>query len=667
MNEHLKKIGLTSLNHTKFEKIIQNFENQSYEMLKKYLDKLCSYKIEYDPSVVCDVCRSPDSDATNEIVFCDGCNVCVHQNCYGIETIPSGNWLCSACEYGNGKQFRPECVLCPNRGGALKPTKDFKQWCHVSCVLWTPEVNFGNTEKYEPVINITKIPAEKWSLKCSLCRYKKGCYVECPVNRCTNAFHITCAFKYCLHVNESTNDDDVIELSCFCKKHSKIKRNNPKSLNGTHYTKKNSSGQEDEEENENEVTLSLSEDISISEEKFHIALQTMNEHDRKEEMVKRLEILYQKFYNKVNVEKTINDLGLHTFKEQTKFVFNHWKLKRRFLQQPQNNSFINSRQDKPLNIINTDLKVSSLKNTLFYDIRHRLEYLRNLCFVIKKRERKKEKYNEINRRYFSKLTEYLEKYKTPNTVTTSTPNTTITANNNKTEIWSSCRIRDLFQTKNEKSIYDFPEKWVQYDQEIKNLLNLERPIKQEMNEDYFTNSCSSNSSSFSSSIISSSNEIEMIDQSSKTSLPVKRTIKTKSSSSESNIKDISNNVLNNNNNTSNTNLAIAIDDNSHSKEASNNNNKFILSKCNENNIETKKCEKRLLRSLSVFQASSVSNDTSPINLENNNNNNDSNLNKTRLSLSLKKHNNSQIRTNANKLKQQQQQSNNNTDEHLTVI
>ncbi len=293
--------------------------------------------------------------------------------------------------------------------------------------------------------------------------------------------------------------------------------------------------------------------------------------------------------------------------------------------------------------------------------------MRNLCFVIKKRERKKEKYNEINRRYFSKLTEYLEKYKTPNTVTTSTPNTTITANNNKTEIWSSCRIRDLFQTKNEKSIYDFPEKWVQYDQEIKNLLNLERPIKQEMNEDYFTNSCSSNSSSFSSSIISSSNEIEMIDQSSKTSLPVKRTIKTKSISSESNIKDISNNVLNNNNNTSNTNLAIAIDDNSHSKEASNNNNKFILSKCNENNIETKKCEKRLLRSLSVFQASSVSNDTSPINLENNNNNNDSNLNKTRLSLSLKKHNNSQIRTNANKLKQQQQQSNNNTDEHLTVI
>lgn len=47
--------------------------------------------IEYDENVICDVCRSPDSEEANEMVFCDNCNICVHQACYGITTIPSGS------------------------------------------------------------------------------------------------------------------------------------------------------------------------------------------------------------------------------------------------------------------------------------------------------------------------------------------------------------------------------------------------------------------------------------------------------------------------------------------------------------------------------------------------------------------------------------------------
>lgn len=48
--------------------------------------------IEYDENVICDVCRSPDSEEANEMVFCDNCNICVHQACYGITTIPSGKF-----------------------------------------------------------------------------------------------------------------------------------------------------------------------------------------------------------------------------------------------------------------------------------------------------------------------------------------------------------------------------------------------------------------------------------------------------------------------------------------------------------------------------------------------------------------------------------------------
>ena len=49
--------------------------------------------IEYDENVICDVCRSPDSEEANEMVFCDNCNICVHQACYGITNIPSGELL----------------------------------------------------------------------------------------------------------------------------------------------------------------------------------------------------------------------------------------------------------------------------------------------------------------------------------------------------------------------------------------------------------------------------------------------------------------------------------------------------------------------------------------------------------------------------------------------
>lgn len=96
--------------------------------------------IEFDDHVICDVCRSPDGEDGNEMVFCEVCNICVHQACYGIAQIPEGDWLCSPCrKYGSPKGVK--CIFCPNTGGALKPTSNDDQWAHVSCALWVPEVN----------------------------------------------------------------------------------------------------------------------------------------------------------------------------------------------------------------------------------------------------------------------------------------------------------------------------------------------------------------------------------------------------------------------------------------------------------------------------------------------------------------------------------------------
>ncbi|KFY15204.1 hypothetical protein V492_02166 [Pseudogymnoascus sp. VKM F-4246] len=47
---------------------------------------------------VCAICESGDSEAPNEIMFCDHCDLAVHQECYNITTIPEGEWLCSDCQ-----------------------------------------------------------------------------------------------------------------------------------------------------------------------------------------------------------------------------------------------------------------------------------------------------------------------------------------------------------------------------------------------------------------------------------------------------------------------------------------------------------------------------------------------------------------------------------------
>jgi hypothetical protein len=109
-------------------------------------------------------CLQPDSEEGNEMVFCDSCNICVHQACYGITTIPSGSWLCRTCALS----LRPECVLCPNKGGAMKCTRSGQKWAHVSCALWIPEVSIGCVERMEPITKISSIPV---SLSWGVCSF----------------------------------------------------------------------------------------------------------------------------------------------------------------------------------------------------------------------------------------------------------------------------------------------------------------------------------------------------------------------------------------------------------------------------------------------------------------------------------------------------------------
>ena len=61
------------------ERVIEALETKCHENMEIKKKTEEGLGIEYDEDIVCEICRSPDSEDSNEMVFCDGCDICVHQ------------------------------------------------------------------------------------------------------------------------------------------------------------------------------------------------------------------------------------------------------------------------------------------------------------------------------------------------------------------------------------------------------------------------------------------------------------------------------------------------------------------------------------------------------------------------------------------------------------
>ena len=213
--------------------------SQQRLILKQYNDMLlCRRKMqeamerqqEEEENAVCDICYDGESTGENRIIFCDSCDISVHQGCYGIEKVPSGDWFCHACLYfrrdnhskTNDDEYpaKPQqknqksaklpivCEICPRRQGAFiqtwKKDVDLKKrglspsWVHVVCAKWHGlgfvDTSSGEEIPYGDIVDdvslLTSFHKEN-DHQCFLCKGKRGCYLKCI--ECDTWMHITCA------------------------------------------------------------------------------------------------------------------------------------------------------------------------------------------------------------------------------------------------------------------------------------------------------------------------------------------------------------------------------------------------------------------------------------------------------------------------------------------
>lgn len=72
-------------------------QTRPHDKGNKPLENAAESEQDEEDDEVCVVCNKPDSKPRNEILFCDNCDMAVHQKCYGVARIPKGDWLCQDC------------------------------------------------------------------------------------------------------------------------------------------------------------------------------------------------------------------------------------------------------------------------------------------------------------------------------------------------------------------------------------------------------------------------------------------------------------------------------------------------------------------------------------------------------------------------------------------
>ncbi|KAF1785415.1 Zinc finger, PHD-finger [Phytophthora cactorum] len=212
----------------------------------------------------CVVCFDGQSPETNPIIFCDRCELAVHQRCYGMAKVPSNEFICDRCR-ATREGLDPArdvfCQLCSLSDGAFKRTVDGK-WVHVVCALWCPKVWIGNlfdlseislvgTSSQVRFLNSVEeikariaqasssqhltpksgdhleVPGIELGSLCVHCRVACGRTIQCCCPGCSTSFHPLCGWYDGLPMTIALGDERYmyagggagLNFQMFCSKH----------------------------------------------------------------------------------------------------------------------------------------------------------------------------------------------------------------------------------------------------------------------------------------------------------------------------------------------------------------------------------------------------------------------------------------------------------------
>lgn len=191
-------------------------EHEKMLQLRKDMDLQVQKQLEQDMDAVCSICQDGDVTPDNQILFCEACNVAVHQVCYGIEKVPEGDYYCMPCtRLGRDKtndqqqpgQPKPPpivCELCPVKGGAFIetfcPNPYYPElvpngsWVHMVCAKWQGlDFHEQRTDLIEDVTEFKKGFRQR-NVVCCICKGARGAMQRCRLHHeCKNWLHVTCA------------------------------------------------------------------------------------------------------------------------------------------------------------------------------------------------------------------------------------------------------------------------------------------------------------------------------------------------------------------------------------------------------------------------------------------------------------------------------------------
>ncbi|KMV65367.1 PHD zinc finger domain-containing protein [Encephalitozoon cuniculi EcunIII-L] len=188
-----------------FELIVDRLEKEWFFFVHGLVDR---HVKPIEPASFCDICTRHTSTHNEALVVCQGCEICVHESCYGIQDL-SSFWLCRKCIYG---EYQIRCSFCISSDGIFKQTSD-NRWGHVLCAMFNRFLSFGHLLSKDP-IDVSSYLEESG---CLFCNEFGGTAIHCSYFMCTRKYHVGCALDKCYF--------DLNNGISYCIDHDPLKRN----------------------------------------------------------------------------------------------------------------------------------------------------------------------------------------------------------------------------------------------------------------------------------------------------------------------------------------------------------------------------------------------------------------------------------------------------------